>query len=79
MTTLEQLSNDTFYNMHNYSQLIIDLVSDVEDLYTYEKSKDDFGALAYTIDNILEIIDRKRYDDIEALEILSNTLKSEIV
>jgi len=79
MTKLEQLSHDTYYNMEKYSQLTLDLVSDAEDLYTYQKGKDDFGALAYTVDNVLEVIARDRYDDIEALETLSGVLKSEII
>lgn len=81
MKTLEQLSHDTFYKMQNYSQLTIDLVEKVEELYSseFEVRPEEFGALAYEIDTILEVIDRERYDDIEALEILSNTLKSEIV
>lgn len=76
---LDELSFETYYNIQNYSQLVIDLVSDAEDLYTYEKSKDDFGAISYMVDNVLLIIDKNRHYDIKALEILSDILKSEII
>ena len=31
MKTLEQLSQDSFYNMQNYSQLTIDLIQEAEE------------------------------------------------
>ena len=38
--TLEELSYSTFYEMEDYSQLVIDLVQDTENLFTY---KDDLS------------------------------------
>ena len=78
MKTLKELSHDTFYKMENYSQLVIDLVQEVEELYIYEEDIMSFGAMHYTVDNILEVIDKSRTHDVEALEVLSNILDQEI-
>jgi hypothetical protein len=78
MKTLEELSITTFYKMDKYSQLVIDLVEEVEDLFTYDSGEESFGALSYTVSNVLEIIDQNRHEDIEALTILSEILNSHI-
>lgn len=78
MKTLKELSHDTFYKMGNYSQIVIDLVSDAEDLYTYEENADGFGALAYKVDILLEVIDKNREYDVEALKVLNKILMDEI-
>lgn len=78
MKTLEQLSHDTFYSMEKYSQLVIDFVQEVEDLLTSNSDEESLGSLLYTIDNVLEIIDKNRLYDLEALESLSNILRSKI-
>lgn len=78
MKTLEELSHDTFYKMQNYSQLVIDLVQETEDLYTYESDDTSFGAMRYEVDNILEIIDKSRVYDVEALQSISKILGQEI-
>jgi hypothetical protein len=64
--------------MENYSQLIIDLVDETEQLITYDKQIEDFGALKYTVENILEVIDKKRKHDVEALEALLKILEGQI-
>lgn len=78
MKTLKELSHNTFYKMENYSQLVIDIVQEVEELYTYEEDMMSFGAMHYTVDNILEVMDRSRVHDIEALEAISDILGQEI-
>ena len=80
MKTLEQLSQDSFYNMQNYSQLTIDLIQEAEDLYLYEYEVEsvEFGALAYKIDTILEVIDKSLEHDVKALEALYFILSNEI-
>ena len=80
MKTLEQLSQDSFYNMQNYSQLTIDLIQEAEDLYLYEYEVEsvEFGALAYKIDTILEVIDKSLEHDVKALETLYSILSNEI-
>ena len=78
MKTLEQLSHDTFYSMEKYSQLVIDFVQEVEDLLTSNSDEESLGSLLYTIDNVLEIIDKNRLYELEALESLSNILRSKI-
>jgi hypothetical protein len=75
---LEELSHDTFYRMENYSQIVIDLVSDAEDLYTYEENKYGFGALAYTVGNVIEVIDKTREHDLKALKDLYRILMDEL-
>lgn len=79
MKTLEELSHDSFYNMQNYSQLAIDLIQEVEDLYSseYEVTPEEFGALAYKIDTILEVIDKSLEHDVKALEMLYFILNNE--
>ena len=79
MKTLKQLSHDSFYNMQNYSQLTIDLIQEVEDLYAsdYEVTPEEFGALAYRIDTILEVVDKTLEHDVKALEMLYFILNNE--
>lgn len=76
--TLDQLSHNTFYKMENYSQLIIDLVEETEDLITYDDKAEDFGALKYNVENVLQVIDKERKHDVEALEALLKILEEEI-
>lgn len=78
MKTLEELSHDTFYNMQNYSQITIDLVDDVEELYTYATKTEEFGAMAYTINTVLEVIDESLEYDVKALETLYFILSNEV-
>jgi|LakMenE18May11ns_1017448.scaffolds.fasta_scaffold9745862_2 hypothetical protein len=79
MKTLKELSHNVFYDMRNYSQLIIDLVSQAEEIFNDSDSKmDDFGALSYDVENVLEIIDKTRKHDVEALELLSFLLNEKL-
>ena len=73
---LEQLSHEVFYNMRSYSQLIIDLVQEVEQLYANDEvTYENCGALHYDVDNVLEIIDPSRIKEIKVLKELSGLLK----
>ena len=76
--TLEELSYSTSYEMENYSQLLIDLVEEVEDLVSFNSALAFFGAKKYDIQNILEIIDKTRTADIEALKSLIKILDDEL-
>ena len=76
MKTLKELSHDTFYNMQNYSQLIIDLIEEAEDALS--SNRDMVGALAYKIDTILEVIDKSLEHDVKALETLYFILSNEV-
>jgi len=78
MKILKQLSEDVAYNMQHYSQLTIDLIEEAEDLYNYDSEDTKFGALAYKIYNVLEVIDKKRNSDIKALEMLYFILINEV-
>lgn len=78
MKTLEELSCSTFYEMENYSQLVIDLVQDTEDLVSFNSDLSFFGAKKYEIENILEVIDKTRTADIEALKSLIKILDDEL-
>ena len=77
METIDDLSRDTFYNMHKYSQLIIDLVEEIEeDLQAIGEGIQDFPteAWGYEIDLLLEIYNPELKDDIEMLNRLKNVL-----
>jgi hypothetical protein len=65
MDVIKDASSKTFYEMEKHSQLVIDMIEGVEssDLEDSEVR----GSLVYDIDNILEIIDPKRVDDIKVL------------
>lgn len=76
--TLEQLSHNTFYKMERYSQLTIDLVDETEQLINYEAEIEKFGALKYTVENILEVIDKSLVFDLEALHALEKIIEEEI-
>ena len=80
MKTLEELSHDTFYKMQNYNQVTIDLVEKAEELYSseFEVIPEEFGALAYEIDTILEVIDKSLEHDVKALETLYFILSNEM-
>jgi len=79
MKTIKDLSDSVFYNMHNYSQMIIDLVQEAERLFTNEEStSEDFGALGYLVDLVLEIIDPTRSHDVEVLHSLAEMLNTKI-
>ena len=69
MKTLEELSHKIFYK-GNYSQLVIDLVEEVEEAETYDEALDTLKSINYKVSNVLEVIDKNRIADIEALELL---------
>lgn len=72
--TIEQISSEVFYNMEKYSQVVLDLVSEVEDM----DDSTSFGAIKYEVGNILEVIDKERVDDIKVLKELDKILTDEI-
>lgn len=75
---IRELSNKTFYHMHNYSQLTIDLVQKAEQLFTIKDKvrSYEYGSLHYDVDNVLEVINPLLLHDIEVLKELSELLKS---
>lgn len=78
METLDSLSIKIFYKMGDYSQLVIDLVEEVEDAETYDEGVDTLKSINYTITNVLEVMDKNRTADIEALESLSKIINYKI-
>jgi hypothetical protein len=66
--SIEELSKDSFYNMKNYSQLIIDFIQEFEDVDT----KEELGSILYRMDCVLEVIDKSRENDVNALKFLLN-------
>ena len=79
MKSLEELTHNVFHDMINYSQLLIDLISQTEEIFNDSVSKrDDFVSLSYDVENILEIIDKTRTHDVQALEILSNLINEKL-
>lgn len=69
--SIEELSKDSFYNMQNYSQLIIDFIQDFEDIDT----KEELSSISYRMDCVLEIIDKSRENDVNALKFLLKASK----
>ena len=72
MTTLGQLSYDSFYNMNEYSQITIDFIQELEDIlsgeYFGEREKEYvLLALSYTISTVLDIINPALKTDKEGL------------
>jgi len=72
MKTIEQLSQDTFYSMEKYSQIVIDFVQNFEDIQT----KEELGSFSYQLDLVLEVIDNSRTDDVEVLKNLQLLIKN---
>ena len=72
--TIEQISSEVFYKMEKHSQVVLDLVSEVEDI----DDNTSFGAIKYEVENILEVIDKERIDDIKVLKELDRILTDEI-
>ena len=59
--------------MEKHSQLVIDLIDEIED--SNLDNLESRGALIYEIENVLEIIDPKRIDDIKVLTDLKLALR----
>ena len=60
--------------MGNYSQLVIDLVEEVEEAETYNEALDTLNSINYRVGNVLEVIDKNRIADVEALQLLSKII-----
>lgn len=71
--SIKEVSSKTFYEMEKYSQLVIDLIDEIED--SNLDNLESRGALIYEIENVLEIIDPKRIDDIKVLTDLKLALR----
>jgi len=79
--TLNKLSRDAFYKK-SYSQLVIDLIDDVEELCSLEELEhshennlnERLGAKIYLINNIIEVINPKMKEDKYALKLMVEIL-----
>lgn len=71
--SIKEASSKTFYEMEKHSQLVIDLIDEIED--SNLDNLESRGALIYEIENVLEIIDPKRIDDIKVLTDLKLALR----
>ena len=71
---IKDISNRTYYDMGNYSQLVIDLVEEIEEEEPYLNTSEAKGCLVYEINNILDIIDQRRTHDIQVLFELKEAL-----
>ncbi len=76
---IEEISDKVYYNMKKYSQLIIDLVEDIEDIMEFDELNkiERLGAKSYEISGILEIINPKLQDDIKILNELLEIIKQQ--
>lgn len=78
MRTIEQINHEVFYDMEKFSQLTTDMVEKVEEvLSTEDYIRGDLGYLRYEINNVLEVINPKREDDIRILHELKNLIEDE--
>jgi hypothetical protein len=65
---IKEASSKTFYEMEKHSQLVIDFIQELDESEDEDLEELEIrGALVYEIDNILEIIDPKRVEDIKVL------------
>lgn len=73
---INELSKRTFTQMGVVSQITIDLVEEAETIFLDDENKivEEYGALSYTIHNVLEIINPTKKEDIEILTELSNEI-----
>lgn len=70
---IQELETKVYYNMGKHSQLVIDLFEEItEDI---EENSFNAGATLYNLENVLEIFDPAKKDDIEALEQLKEKLE----
>lgn len=73
---INEISELVFYKMEDYNQITLDLVSDAEDMLTEDTiSKEQIGAMCYTISIILEVIDPNLINDVNVLNRLKKELK----
>jgi uncharacterized protein YutD len=78
MRTIEQINHEVFYDMEKFSQLTTDMVEKVEEvLSTEDYIRGDLGYIRYEINNVLEVINPKREDDIRILHELKNLIEDE--
>jgi len=70
---IQDLETKIYYNMGKHSQLVIDLFEEI----TEDIGEESFsaGATLYNLENILEIFDPAKKDDIEVLEQLKEKLE----
>lgn len=74
--TVREADKKVFYEMEKHSQLVIDFVEELEELEGEDfENPETRGALVYDIDNILEIIDPKRIEDIKVLSEIKLALR----
>lgn len=74
-----EISNKVFYDMRKYSQLIIDLVQEIESMYDEDfQNHEKFASKSYDIILILEIINPIRLNDIEVLNELDQLINKEL-
>lgn len=74
--TIREAGKKTFYEMEKHSQFVIDFIEDLEELEEEDfENSENRGALIYDIDNILEIIDSKRIEDIKVLSEIKLALR----
>lgn len=70
---IKDLETGIYYNMGKHSQLVIDLFEEVtEDI---EEDSFSIGATLYNLENILDIFDPAKKEDIKVLEQLKEKLE----
>ena len=83
MSKIQELADTVYYEMENYNQITIDLISEAESLIQSEYTSEQIDALYYDISILLEVINPIFKNDIYILtgiqEILYKiTMKEEL-
>jgi hypothetical protein len=80
MRNIKELSHDVFYDMHKYSQIVIDYVEDAEQYLNADEEdvSSNIGSLAYHVDILLEVINPALEDDVKMLKELQEILDANL-
>ena len=76
---IEKLESEVYENMHNHSQLVIDIIEEISEDLSRDVSgepieRDELGAYCYEISITIEIFNPERGSDISALKRLHDIL-----
>lgn len=80
MRDIKELSHDVFYDMHKYSQIVVDCVEDAEQYLGVDEEdvSSNIGSLAYHVDILLEVINPALENDVKMLKELQEILDANL-
>ena len=74
-----KLGDLVYYKMEDYSQIIIDLVEEADEVLMDKYYTEKLGALSYKVSLVLDIINPELKEDINILEELNKELELKII